>query len=60
MLMENELSGERLAGEIKDLLGNPELLSQMSDNMRIMGKPGATDCIIDVCLSMIAEKKSKG
>ena len=59
MVMENELSGERLAGEIRDLLGNPELMNRMSDNMRSMGKPGATDYIIDACLSMIAEKKAK-
>ena len=59
MFLENELSGEILAGEIKNLLNNPELLSQMSDNMRSMGKPEATDCIIDACLALIDNKKAK-
>lgn len=59
MFPENELSGERLAGEIRDLLNNPEMLSRMADNMKSMGKPEATDCIIDVCLTLIADKKGK-
>lgn len=59
MFLEDELSGEKLAGEIKGLLNDPELLVKMAVNMKEMGKPEATDSIINECLSLIDNKQVK-
>ena len=59
MLPENDLTGEKLAGTIRDLLSNSSLLDQMAKKMKSMGKPGATDFIIDECLSLIDNKVGK-
>jgi UDP-N-acetylglucosamine--N-acetylmuramyl-(pentapeptide) pyrophosphoryl-undecaprenol N-acetylglucosamine transferase len=56
MCIENELTGAKLAGEIRDLLNNRDLLNRMSDNMKSMGKPEATDTIINECLTLIDHK----
>jgi UDP-N-acetylglucosamine--N-acetylmuramyl-(pentapeptide) pyrophosphoryl-undecaprenol N-acetylglucosamine transferase len=59
MVTESELTGEKLAGEISELLNNPELLQRMSARMRSMGKPGATDTIIDACLALIGHERAR-
>ena len=50
---EHELTGEKLAGEVLSLLKDPERLRSMSENMKKMGKPDATDRIIDECLTLV-------
>lgn len=53
MLMEKELDGEKLATAIADFLNNETLLEQMAVDMKRMGKPEATEAIIDACLSLM-------
>lgn len=53
MFLEHELNGDQLAAAVKELLNAPELLKRMAENMRKMGKPGATDRIITECLKLI-------
>lgn len=57
MFLEKELDSEKLAGAIKDLLTNEEILGQMAENMKSMGRPEATNAIIDACLSLMNSKK---
>ncbi len=53
MLLESELTGEKLAEEVLSLYHNPEALRSMSDNMKKMGRPDATARIIDECLVLV-------
>lgn len=53
VLLEDELNGEKLAGRISDLLDNPKMLQTMAEKMKGMGKPDATDRIIDECLKLM-------
>jgi UDP-N-acetylglucosamine--N-acetylmuramyl-(pentapeptide) pyrophosphoryl-undecaprenol N-acetylglucosamine transferase len=55
MFVENELSGAELAAEIRNLLNEPESLNQLSVRMKGMGKPDATDTIIEECLKLIEQ-----
>lgn len=59
MFPENELNGKKLAMAIRDLLTNPVQLDQMARNMKSMGKPEATQTIINECLSLIDMKRAK-
>ncbi|GAB4332315.1 MAG: undecaprenyldiphospho-muramoylpentapeptide beta-N-acetylglucosaminyltransferase [Desulfobulbaceae bacterium] len=56
LLIERELTGGALAGEIATLLDDPALLAEMSAQMKKLGRPGATDAIIDECLNLLEEK----
>lgn len=52
-LPEAGLTPDGLAGEILTLASSPDKLRVMSDNMKKMGRPEATDRIIDECLTLI-------
>jgi UDP-N-acetylglucosamine--N-acetylmuramyl-(pentapeptide) pyrophosphoryl-undecaprenol N-acetylglucosamine transferase len=52
MFLEQDLTDEILAKEVVSLLGSPERLQKMSENMKKMGRPNATDRIIDECLAL--------
>jgi UDP-N-acetylglucosamine--N-acetylmuramyl-(pentapeptide) pyrophosphoryl-undecaprenol N-acetylglucosamine transferase len=49
MLRQAELSGERLANTIADLVREPEALARMASAMRALGKPRAAATIVDWC-----------
>ena len=53
MFLEDDLSGEKLAAEVLNLVRNPDSMQQMAINMKKMGRPEAVDRIIDVCMEMI-------
>jgi UDP-N-acetylglucosamine--N-acetylmuramyl-(pentapeptide) pyrophosphoryl-undecaprenol N-acetylglucosamine transferase len=59
MLPESELSGENLADEMKKLMDDPKLLVRMAISMINMGRPEATERIIDECLQLIDQKTSR-
>lgn len=50
---EDALTGEQLAGEISQLLSNPDRLREMAVNMKKMGRPEATESIIEKCLELV-------
>ena len=50
MYREAELSGEKLARALIQLLQSPEELHRLATNMKKMGKPDATRQILDHCL----------
>ncbi|HVB35458.1 MAG TPA: undecaprenyldiphospho-muramoylpentapeptide beta-N-acetylglucosaminyltransferase [Patescibacteria group bacterium] len=53
VIAENELTGERLAGEILELIGNPAALGQMARQARQLGRPRATGEIVDLIVDLI-------
>lgn len=52
VFLEHELSGSKLATEIVSCLENRDRLVKMAENMRKMGRPDATERIIDECLAL--------
>jgi len=58
MFPEHELSGDVLAREVGTLLDDPERLQEMSVNMKELGKPEATENIINECLALLDRKKA--
>lgn len=59
MFREQDLDGEKLAGEILYLVENPEMLHQMSCRMQELAKPDAAERIIDECLQLIERKQAR-
>ncbi|HBI16051.1 MAG TPA: undecaprenyldiphospho-muramoylpentapeptide beta-N-acetylglucosaminyltransferase [Desulfobulbaceae bacterium] len=59
MFREQDIDGEKLAGEILHLVENPETLHQMSGRMKELAKPDAAERIIDECLQLIERKRGR-
>jgi len=53
---ETDLSAVQLAGEVSALMQEPEKLQAMSAGMKSLGKPEATERILDVCERLVAER----
>jgi UDP-N-acetylglucosamine--N-acetylmuramyl-(pentapeptide) pyrophosphoryl-undecaprenol N-acetylglucosamine transferase len=53
VLIDSECSGERLAGEIRHLLGDATLLQQMSQSARSLAKPHAAEMIVDEIFKIV-------
>jgi UDP-N-acetylglucosamine--N-acetylmuramyl-(pentapeptide) pyrophosphoryl-undecaprenol N-acetylglucosamine transferase len=53
VLVERELTGKKLAETLAALAGNPGLLQKMGQAMRALGRPDATERIVDVCLGLV-------
>jgi len=58
VLPERELTGKKLAEILAGLVASPARLQEMAASMRAMGRPEATDRIVDVCLELI--EKAEG
>lgn len=52
MLLERELSGERLAGLVRELASDPERLAAVGSNARSLARPDAAKMIVDEMLKM--------
>jgi UDP-N-acetylglucosamine--N-acetylmuramyl-(pentapeptide) pyrophosphoryl-undecaprenol N-acetylglucosamine transferase len=59
VLPERELTGLKLAETLAAIAGNPGRLQEMAWAMRAMGRPDATDRIVDVCLELIQAAKGR-
>lgn len=53
MILENDLTGERLARTITTLLTEPGRLDQMAERSRRLGRPDATEKIVMDCLELM-------
>jgi UDP-N-acetylglucosamine--N-acetylmuramyl-(pentapeptide) pyrophosphoryl-undecaprenol N-acetylglucosamine transferase len=53
MILEAELTGERLYEAIHTLLRHPEQLHQQTEHSRRLGKPQAADTIVTSCLRLL-------
>jgi UDP-N-acetylglucosamine--N-acetylmuramyl-(pentapeptide) pyrophosphoryl-undecaprenol N-acetylglucosamine transferase len=54
MILQSELSGKRLAEEIKALVAAPERISEMERAVRTLAKPGAAAATVDLIERLIA------
>lgn len=55
LLLQKELTTEKLAMELKTMVTNHKKRQQMSQAMRQLGIPDAADRIVDICLEMAGE-----
>jgi UDP-N-acetylglucosamine--N-acetylmuramyl-(pentapeptide) pyrophosphoryl-undecaprenol N-acetylglucosamine transferase len=60
VLPEAELTGLKLAETLALIVGTPGRLQGMAGAMRAMGRPDATDRIVDVCLELINAGTGRG
>ena len=58
MVLDSEMSGERLFREVEDLRNKPEFLSQIRERVRQFAKPGAAERAATV-LEEAAESKRR-
>jgi UDP-N-acetylglucosamine--N-acetylmuramyl-(pentapeptide) pyrophosphoryl-undecaprenol N-acetylglucosamine transferase len=56
MFRQENLTGEILGTEIKRLLGNKEILADMSKNSGMVSKPEATETIINACMELLKNR----
>jgi UDP-N-acetylglucosamine--N-acetylmuramyl-(pentapeptide) pyrophosphoryl-undecaprenol N-acetylglucosamine transferase len=56
MFSQEELTGEILGNEINRLLGNKEILADMSKKSGMISKPEATETIINACMELLKSK----
>jgi len=56
MIPDNELTGERLAIEIKRLLRDQSLRKELEKNSRAFGRPEAADSVVNIIESVLARK----
>ncbi|MFL5319022.1 MAG: UDP-N-acetylglucosamine--N-acetylmuramyl-(pentapeptide) pyrophosphoryl-undecaprenol N-acetylglucosamine transferase, partial [Myxococcaceae bacterium] len=55
MFRESELTGEKLAAEIRRLKGDPAKLKQMEKRAALLGRPEAAKELADVCVQMMVD-----
>lgn len=60
LIRQSELTGERLARTLVDLLEQPSLRRQMADEARKLSRPDAAETIVDRLLSLVASAKEAG
>ena len=56
MILQSELTPERLANEIRDLAGSPETLVTMGSAARQMARPDAAEVTVDLIEGLVKEK----
>lgn len=56
MFREPELTGEKLANEIRALMKDPERRKKMEKKAALLGRPEAAKELADVCVQMMVEK----
>jgi UDP-N-acetylglucosamine--N-acetylmuramyl-(pentapeptide) pyrophosphoryl-undecaprenol N-acetylglucosamine transferase len=60
MFREAELTGERLAGELRKLAASPETLQRMERAAGHLGRPEAAQELVDVCAELVAPQAGRG
>lgn len=58
MIRQKELSGAKLAGHIKSLADDPTKLVEMAEKAALLGRPKATEAIVDDCYRLMVSKGS--
>lgn len=56
MILQKDLSGERLAQEIKSLVASPERISDMERAVRTLARPGAAAATVDLIERLVGRK----
>ena len=55
VLLQRDMNGETLAAAIKDLIGKPETLREMSENARKLGRKDAAEATVDIIEELAGE-----
>lgn len=58
LLLENELTGDRLVKIIRDVSESPGMLAEMGEKSRALGRPGAAGDIVKDCMELIGRDKT--
>jgi UDP-N-acetylglucosamine:LPS N-acetylglucosamine transferase len=53
MILQGDLSGERLATEIKNLAGQPELITTMEQSSRNLARGDAAVAVVDLIEKLV-------
>ncbi|MDL2322313.1 UDP-N-acetylglucosamine--N-acetylmuramyl-(pentapeptide) pyrophosphoryl-undecaprenol N-acetylglucosamine transferase, partial [Desulfosarcina sp. OttesenSCG-928-B08] len=53
MILEKDLTGPALAGEINEMAASPDLLARMADGIRRLGRPDAAEKIVEDCCQLL-------
>jgi UDP-N-acetylglucosamine--N-acetylmuramyl-(pentapeptide) pyrophosphoryl-undecaprenol N-acetylglucosamine transferase len=56
MFTDDELKGEKLAGNIRELFGNDSMRAEMKKASKGLGRPDACGRIVDIAISLMKEK----
>ncbi len=59
MIPDNEITGERLAAEIKRLLKDKTLRRELEKNSRAFGRPEAADSVVNIIESVLSKRNFK-
>jgi UDP-N-acetylglucosamine--N-acetylmuramyl-(pentapeptide) pyrophosphoryl-undecaprenol N-acetylglucosamine transferase len=59
MILQKDLNGERLADRIQHFLQHPEQLKSMEANSRRLGRPDATQRIVDLVEELVAAREAR-
>jgi len=57
MILDRELTAERLAAAITELRAEPGRLSSMAGAARALGRPDAAEKVVDVCLELVQKRR---
>ena len=60
MILDRELLGETLAGNIKELFMNETVRKEMQKNSRSVGRPDACTKVVDIAMSLMKQSSSSG
>jgi UDP-N-acetylglucosamine:LPS N-acetylglucosamine transferase len=53
MCVERDLTGEKLAAQVKDLCASEEKRKEMSKQAKALGRPDATSKVVDIAISLV-------
>ncbi len=56
MFIERDLTGEKLAAEVKDLCASEEKRTEMSKQARVLGRPYAAGKVVDIAMSLVKSR----
>lgn len=59
MILDRELSAERLAESVTRLRDQPQSLAAMAQAARDLGRPDAAERVVDVCLELVRERHAR-
>jgi UDP-N-acetylglucosamine--N-acetylmuramyl-(pentapeptide) pyrophosphoryl-undecaprenol N-acetylglucosamine transferase len=60
MILDRELRGETLAGDIKELFRNETMRAEMQKNSRSVGRPDACTKVADIAMSLMKQSPASG
>lgn len=60
MMREGDVNGETLAGIIRRFIEDPDELERMRERAKTLGRPGATEAVVEECYKLVASNYVQG